>query len=296
MADLSDVVDAIAALLGSALYPDGADRASAIDADVYIVKGWPLPADLDRVVAGVKTGEARGVYVSVFPPPNLERVTTRALPQWLRVSPPAQTLSVATTETTLTIGGTVAVPQTVSVSVRDRGFAYAVQAADTPATIATALAAFIVAADIPATAAGAVVTIPTAYRLTARVGSVQRLAKEVERSQRAIMTTIWAPSPDLRKAAGRIVRSRLADTSDLAGCHNRFLPLCDGSAAWISYDHTTDVDNEQKAGIYRRDISHWFEFGEYLTVDATEVLIASAGRPAIIPPALPTDPTTFVLG
>ncbi|MGU3387274.1 hypothetical protein ACLBYG_22380 [Methylobacterium sp. D53M] len=296
MADLSDVIDATTALLWSAFYPGGQGTTSVLGTMAVKVKpGWPLAGDLDKEVGGVKDVISlmdRGVYVSVFAPPNLERSTTRALPTWLEVGPPTYPLALAVSGQSVTITGAPAVPQNLALIVNDTAVLATVQAADTLASLAQRLASAAQARGLAATASGNVVTFPGTGAITARVGSVRTLAKEVERTQRQIMTTIWAPTPTLRSAAGKVVRARLADTADLPGCHNRFLPLCDGSAAWIVYDHTNDWDQDQRAGLYRRDICHWFEFGQYVTTEASEVILAEVSTTPSIPLA-PTV-TTFL--
>ena len=277
MADLSDVLDAFVGVLSAALYPSGTGAASAIGAPVAVFPGWPEANKLDAALA------AGRVMVSVFPPPNLERATTRAMSQWLRATPPVRTLTVALAGQAVTIGGTAAPPQWVSVVADKVGASYRVQAGDTPATVAAALAALLTAKDRPATSAGPTLTLTAALSVAARVGTVAGLAKEVERTQRAVMTTVWAPSPVLRKAAGRIVRARLARVP-------KFLDLPDGSAAWLVYDRTNDSDVAEKVALYRRDLTHWAEFGEYDVTEGYEVTIAETGLTAAIPPRDPLTP------
>ena len=137
------------------------------------------------------------------------------------------------------------------------------------------------------TSAGAVLTIPGTHRLVARVGGPGRLVKEVERTDRCIMVSVWASTPQIRTTVARIVRRRLSDP--------KFISLVDGSAGWIRYDRTNDSDMSERADLYRRDLNYWVEFGQYLVEDAFEVILpetatqpASADGVVLAPPVITT--------
>lgn len=272
MADLSDVTDAIAGVLAAALYPEGAGggRMSVAGLPVTILPAWPEASTLTKALA------AKQAMVSVFPPPNLERATTRALSQWLPAGTKTRTVTALADPAagTVTLGGTVSGGLIVGLIVDEATFAYAIQPTDTLPGIASALAALVAASGRAATSSGPVLTIPGTHRLVARIGIVDRLAKEVERSDRVFMVTVWAPSPAARKAVARVVRNRLATL-------NFFIALADGSAGWIRYDRTNEDDQAQREGLYRRDLSYWVEFGEYDVEVAYEVTLPqSAVQPA----------------
>lgn len=260
MADLSDVSDALVALLAGAVYPQGTAAPSVIGAGVKIFTGWPLPADLDADLADDL------VTISVFPPPNLERVTTRFMTEWHQAAEPVHTIvsTVSASGLLVTLSGAVATPQYVSLIVNDKAYSLAVQAGDSLATLAAGLATLI-NADTPATSLGAAISIPGAYRLTARVGAPAPLLNEVERTQRSFVITVWAPTPALRTIAGRVARAALASRA--------FLPLADGSAGALAYGRTDDMDTNQESGIYRRDISYWIEYGQFLVDEGFEVTL-----------------------
>ena len=267
MADLSDAQVALAHRIADAFYPNGTGTASAINLDVFVIRGWPLPANLDRAVKP-KTGDpTRAVYVSVFPVPNMTRVTTRGLNTWETASLPAPTVA-ATVDpvagtVTITGRGDPAVGQHIGLIVDGQSWAYAVAPNDTAASIAAALAAAAGPSLPGLTVTGAALTIAGVSRIACRIGVDGVLKKELEREMVGFMLTVWAPTPDLRTAAARIVRTAMAASPRL--------PLADGSTAQLVYRLTTESDGFEKVEIYKRDIHYWVEFGTFDAADATQV-------------------------
>lgn len=73
MADLEEVLPALASIVANAIYPNGG--ASVVGADVKVYPGWPVPNNLDSDLA---QGLA---HVSIYPRPE-ERNTTRYPVTW----------------------------------------------------------------------------------------------------------------------------------------------------------------------------------------------------------------------
>lgn len=72
MADVSDVGNALVAVLVTAVYPSGTGAASVGNCPIAVYQGWPDPQQLtDALSAG-------GVHISVFPRPG-DKVTGLAL-------------------------------------------------------------------------------------------------------------------------------------------------------------------------------------------------------------------------
>jgi len=132
---------------------------------------------------------------------------------------------------------------------------YAVQAGDTLASIAAALAA-LVNADQTATAAGAVVTIPNAKYISPRVGGVGTSQRETLRIEQTFMLTTWAPSPTLRDQLASKINSALSGQTKLG--------LPDQGAA-LRYRRSSQDDGSQKAGLFRRDLVYAVEYSTYET-------------------------------
>lgn len=249
MADLSDVANALVTLAAAVAYPNGTAQPSVINADVRVFAGWPVPALLDADLAAGK------VQVSVFPMPGMERVISSAFGDWTAPSPPINTLTLTGSGQTVTVGGTVSTPQNAALVVDNKAYVYAVQAGDTLASIATALAA-LVNADQSATAGGAVVTIPNAKYISPRVGGVGTSQRETRRIEQTFMLTTWAPSP--------VLRDQLASKIDAALSGQSKLGLPDQGAA-LRYRRSNQDDGSQKAGLFRRDLVYAVEYSTYVT-------------------------------
>lgn len=255
MADLSDVQNALVTLAAQTIYPNGTAQPSIATAPVIIYAGWPSSARLDDDLAAGK------VHVSVYARPE-ERNTTRYSRDWQTVSINPATITLTATVNTVTVGGTITTPQNATLLVNGKAYSYALQAADTLTTIATALAA-LVNVDTPATSSGAVVTIPTAYKITARVGTTGTSIRELRRQERVFQLVIWAPTPALRDA--------VTQPLDVALAVLNFITLPDTSAARLIYKSSPITDDLQKAGLYRRDLFYTVEYATTQTQINTTV-------------------------
>ncbi|CAJ0698814.1 hypothetical protein [Ralstonia holmesii] len=249
MADLSDISNALVTLAAAIAYPNGTSQPSLIGVDVRVFAGWPVPALLDADLAAGK------VQVSVFPMPGMERVVSSAFGDWSTPSAPVNTVTLSLSGQTVTVGGTVSTPQNAALVVDNKAYVYAVQAGDTLASIAAALAA-LVNADQTATAAGAVVTIPNAKYISPRVGGVGTSQRETLRIEQTFMLTTWAPSPTLRDQLASKINSALSGQTKLG--------LPDQGAA-LRYRRSSQDDGSQKAGLFRRDLVYAVEYSTYET-------------------------------
>lgn len=227
--------------------------------NVRIYRGWPIAAELD---ADLLAGTA---HVSVFSMPNTERNTTRYPRDDIEVAPPVHTLIAAVNGNTITIGGTVAVPQNVIALAGTRSaYPYGVQANDTLATIATALAALI-AADYPGTAAvGPVITVAGKPGvLQARIASSAKVWTEQKRQERAIDIICWCPTPAMRDI--------LAGAIDLALSEMDFITMPDKGAARLRYEKSPETDDAEKVQLFRRDLIYMVEYATASVTDAYEI-------------------------
>lgn len=249
MADINDVETALVNLIAAALYPDGTGQASAAGVPVVVYPGWPTASRLDAdLIAG------KG-HVTVFAT-GTERNTTRTSRTWQQQSLNTATLQLIPAGQTVTVGGAMPVPFTAHVlAVMANGLPhpYQVLATDTPSSIAAALAA-LVAVDVPGTtAAGAVITLPAGARIdSCRVGVTGKAIRELRRQERAFRISVWCDTPDHRRA--------VAGITDVAlGAVDR-MTMPDGSTARLIYQSSMDVDQQQKAKLYRRDFMYSVEY------------------------------------
>jgi hypothetical protein len=263
MADMTEVADVLVGVIAAIVYPNGTDRPSPSGVNAKVYQGWPEPAKLQ---ADLPTHLA---HVSIFP--GAERITTRRFPEWQQMSAPAPTLTVAVAGTSITIGGTVTVPQAVALIIDGQDFAYGVQATDTLDAIAAALAAQVSAVQA-ASAAGPVLTIPGAHRLVARTVANGISAKEVAREQRPFKVSIWAGCYDDREPLAKLIGPALAALVRL--------DLPDGTTADVTYAGSLQIDDEQRQGIYRRDITLSIEFPTIVTRVDNQVAIVQTNLSA----------------
>lgn len=265
MADMTDVANVLVNLIAATVYPNGTGQAPAGGVQAKIYQGWPDPVKLLADLA------AHIAHITVFPTAQ-EKVTTRRIPEWQQVTAPAPTLTATVAGTTVTIGGTVSTPQGIDLIVDGKDYAYAVQAGDTLASIATALAA-LVNVNQAASAAGAVITAANSHKILARVVSSGTSAREVALEQRVFKISVWADCFDRREPLAKAITPTLLDTNHLT--------MPDNSSAIAWYSGSQQVDTEQKQGIYRRDINLTVEYATILTRTDTTVGIVQI-HPSVI--------------
>jgi hypothetical protein len=280
MADISDVRQALAQIIGALAYPVGVPSGAAppsplIGAPVRIYAGSPereaLDADLAAGIVNVSVEIGHdGENTSRFP----------VLDQVIAASPPTLTWTIEGTGATL--GGTVTVPQNAGLLVDGRAYLYAVQPTDTLASIANALAALI-EADQPAAADGPVVTMPQSRQIIGRVGTVGQTLREVARELVTVHVTVWAPSQLLRQATAVAFEPNLRDL--------RRFPLPDQSIAQLWLERSYDEDQLEKATLYKRNALYKLEYASTIAGIAPQILtfvetvtpVATIGGPVTAP-------------
>jgi spore germination protein YaaH len=162
----------------------------------------------------------------------------------------------------VTVGGSVSTPQNAALVVDNKAYVYAVQAGDTLASIATALAA-LVNVDQTATAAGAVVMIPGAKYISPRVGGQGVAVRETRRQEQGFMVTVWANCFDQRDPIASAIDSALSGQIHLTLAHQ--------SSATLRYKSSRQDDSQQKEGIYRRDLMYAVEFSTFQSQTLTQI-------------------------
>jgi hypothetical protein len=279
MADLSDVLTALAASAVAAIYPNGTGQASPTGAAVKVYAGWPAPAQLDADLRAVSPV----CHVSIYPTVG-ERNTTRYSPNdWKPASVQTPTMTAVLSGQVLTLGGTIpgaGNPHNVVVIANGKPYVYAVLTSDTLASAASALAALI-AVDIPGTvSAGAVLTLPTSARvLAARVGVTGTAVRELRRQERRFQFAVWADTPAHRDAIAAVLDWNLASSA--------FITLADGTAGRIRYAGSAVSDALQKDCLFRRDLFYTVEYGTTQTETETQITqdqLNTSAAPAGITP------------
>jgi hypothetical protein len=258
MADISDVANALVSLIAGVTYPAGTAEPSIVGLPVMIYQGWPNATTLDKDL----NGTAKKVHVSVYPGVT-GRVTESFAFGLIPVNVVAATVEAAVDGDVVTIGGSATAGQNLALLIDGAPFGYTVQAADTPTSIATALAT-IISRSFAASSTGPALTIPGAKRISASAGGTATMLCPLERNDRFFMISIWAPSPD--------ARDRLAALLDAALRRRTRIALPDGTQGVVRYRNDQQHDDLQKTGIWRRDINYAVEYLITDTVTATQVV------------------------
>lgn len=276
MADTSDVETELVDLISAVVYPNGTGQPSIVNATVGIERGWPTANDLDTELGA---GQA---IVSVFPPPGMERNTTRWPREEQLLTPPLHTLTAGIVGNVVTLGGTVAVPQNVIVICNQVLFAYGVKASDTLGSIASILAGLIDGQFPGSSASGDAVTIAGHPGIAqARIASSGQIYVEQSRQEKSYWITCWCPTPAMRDV--------LAPAIDVALKQLDFITVGpEQSEARIRYVNSNVSDEGQKVQIYRRDLVYWVEYGTGTISTAFET--GAIELLGIVPPLPPPPP------
>jgi len=281
MADLTDVENALVALVAGAIYPAGTGQPSGPGMPVKIRAGWPLPQELD---ADLKAGTCN---VTVYSRPE-ERNTTRFTSDWQQATVNAPVLTLTAAGQSVTVGGSIPPannPHIAVVFANGLPYAYAVLPSDTLTTVAAALALLIVA-DIPGTAAaGPVITLPAGGRLgVVRVGVTGTAVRPVRTQEKLFQVSIWADTPDNRTAVSVVVDGVLAA--------NVRVTLPDQSIGKLTYKSTLQSDKFEKDNLYRRDILYTVEYSTTQTEVATQITAIEVDTSAAIAGVEPYQPVS----
>jgi hypothetical protein len=248
---VADVADVEAALVGAALaalYPNGTTAQSATGSPARVFRGWPTTGLLTQDRA------AGGVDISVFGIPGTTRNTTRWGVQVAEL-PSDPTLTVGVSGNSATFLGTASLGDLAGVLVTQTAYVYQAQPGDSAALVAAALADLI-RADMICWLAQATLTIPGVSTLVARTASAVAALEEWGRQEQEFRVSVWAPSPAARDTTAAIVMQGLVPIA--------FLTLADGTGGRLRFHGTANLDDDQTASIYRRDMIFSVEYGTTL--------------------------------
>ena len=95
-------------------------------------------------------------------------------------------------------------------------------------------------------------------------GTTGVISREARRQTKTFQITVWASCFDHRDAVANAVDVALAVTSRLT--------FADGSAGLVSFVNSTQNDDQQKAGIYRRDLFYSVNYATVQAIAAFDIL------------------------
>lgn len=271
MADETDVSNTLVSLITAALYPNGTSLPSIASRGTLGPNIITLPSPVQcKIFRGFPTTQQqtdaiRGGYVnvSVFARNGVERNVSRYIITPVPLSPPVHTITAIVVGNTITIGGTVSIPQAVLVLVGQFWVtSYGVQANDTLTSIAAGLAALINAQYPGTTSTGPVITLPLnlAGRIIARIAGQGQTITETKRQERAFQITVWAPPCGFSNADADAWRTAVVNVVDPAVSSLIRFNLPDTSVAHIYYEMSMNLEAAQAEGLYRRDMMYWVEY------------------------------------
>ena len=252
MADLTDVTNALVGLVEQAVYPNGLLQPSVAGVDVSIFAGHPIRNKLDD------TMQAGKAMVSVFPT-NKERDVTKFFRDFKDESYVPNTITAEVVNDTVTIGGTVSVPQSVVIIVDGVSYGYPLLITDTVDSIAASLSSLITGSTV----LGSVITIPFDKTLVARIAVTVNVVQELGRRERVFNITCWTNDPS--------IRALLAPPIDILLQKNYRFVLPDGVYCHVWYDHTEEIDDLQIPLIYRRNLFYRVQYATTNTEQATSI-------------------------
>jgi len=267
MADLGDVLNALAQAVATALYPEGiTDQAgnavaSMAGCAVKVMRGTPVASQMDEDL------RAGTVNVTINERPGVGRTTTRFPMDWQTASIGTPSLVASTVDGSVTVTGQVTPGQGLLIIVDGQAYSYQCQVADTSGNVLAGLAS-LVSLDRIATVSGDVLTIPDARSITARL-VVQGTAIRPTRQQEAgLLVKVFAPSFSARDAVAGAVDTALSLLARVA--------LADGSVAMLRYSGTTYDDRPQKALTYVRTLLYQVEYSTTQTETETSIGVMEA--------------------
>jgi hypothetical protein len=265
MADQADVETALVAIIANALYPAGTAAASAVGCTCRVYRGMPSAPVLGPDLA------AGAVHVTVDAGDSVKNVT-RYPRRWQAVAPVPASLTVTVGPQSASFTGSCAVGQLAGVAVNGALFPYAVQANDSPATVASNLAAQLRAAGWLVEYSGATITLPNAAMFTARVVSGANALQEIKRQVQDFLITLWCPAPPVRYTAAALIDAALGGL--------QFIALADGSSARLIYAGSDAEDGAADATLYKRTLRYNAEYPTTLAQVEPAMLFGTVGYQA----------------
>lgn len=262
MADIADVADTLAAIMASVVYPNGTAEPSAVGHPVRVYPGWPNRETLD---ADLRAGVA---HATCFPMQQ-ENSSIRYLYEWRELSRQTAAVTATVADRTVTLAGSIQAGDIVTVIVGGVAVSTAAQVDSTLATLASSIATLLVTKIEGTSSSGAVVTVGGTEPVTARVGVQGVQVREVRRSAKMFMLTVWANSNEQRADVSRALDAALSAINRVA------FPDTTKGRVWHAW--SLDNDNPQEALLYRRDIVYWVEFPVTQMRPATEITSTQLG-------------------
>ena len=100
-------------------------------------------------------------------------------------------------------------------------------------------------------------SVPGATSVIGRVAGQVETLEEYARQEELFRISVWAPNPASRDATGAVITQLISE--------NPFLTLADSASGRLRLHNISNIDGDQVASVYRRDIVVSVEYGTTLT-------------------------------
>ncbi len=245
MSDITTVLETIAQNIVSAIYPNGTSQPSVTGERVIVGTADPVRSNLDE---SLKLNRS---HVGVFSA-NMNRVVTKFERVYRPLTKADATIILTVSDDTVTVSGTVEVPQSVMIIVDGVGYGYSVEGEDTLATIAANTAALIPDAG----AVGAVITIENAREIIARVSTEYTAIEELGRIESVVDIKCYCPNPTARRVLASAINNYMLQSYRM--------PMPDGYFAMISWKGDSIDDSFEKSRLYMQKLSYIVQYATTL--------------------------------
>lgn len=246
MSDIKEVLETIAQNIQSAIYPNGILQPSVTGSKVTISASDPVRNVLDK---SLQQGWS---HVGVFST-NMQRVVTKFQRVYRPLNKADPTLILTVSENTVTVSGTVEVPQSVMIIANGIGYGYPVTGEDTLESIAANTAALIPNAS----AVGAVITIENCYEIIGRISTEYTATQELGRLETVVEIKCYCPNFDMRSVLASAINNYMLQS------YRMVMP--DGYFAMIFWKGDVLDDSFEKSLLYIQKLSYIVQYATTMT-------------------------------
>lgn len=250
MANLTEIYNALIDVITDAVYPNGTSTPSIINAAVTRRPGYPDPSRLNALL---NLAEA---HIGVFAIGNSDKNVTRFQEIEKVISINEATIFTEIINNTVTITGTISVPQSVLIILNKITYSYIVKDADTLADIASNLASLLPNA---ASNENTITINGNISSLNVRVSTAGQTLLEIKRQTKIFYVSVYASLPTHREILGDAIDIKLGFLKRL------YLPGT--SACNITYKGMLEKDQFQKEDLYQRDLIYTIEYPTVMSSD-----------------------------
>jgi hypothetical protein len=253
MPGLFEVLATLGQEVATACYPNGTMQPSVTTRQITIESGeGPIRSQEDfDLVAG-------NSHVYVYPDAK-ERIVTKFERIFQPMTKSLPTLILTVSSNTVTITGSVSIPQAVMIINNGIGYGYQVQGGDTLNDIASNTAALIPGA----TSTDNVITIPDSYSLIARVATNYSASEEIARTERVFNINIVSPTPTDRATILNAIDVYLKLNFRIVGSDNYYLLLF--------YQDTKVTDQLSHERVYKATLQYMIQYPTTYTSNFTSI-------------------------